>query len=202
MFSITEINHRSVVSPPHVIPFFQTVRLRGNNQIIHGSNRSIPPPPTVFCHFAVSRCELCDTHTHPDPPVLSSNGVYGFVSRGWHFMLNPGWWKSCAQKLIQKWLFQFVCIWKPLFLSVPNDKPHTFYCFFSHLIYFQIGLQLIWPPQSLWSHYQSVDCRHPLWMTNPPNRYSSVHDKTMQKCLLLPLVLSLIERGSFKKLLC
>ena len=53
---------QSVFSTPLVIPFFQTAKLKGNNQIIHGSHRSIPPPPTLLCHFAVSNCELPITH--------------------------------------------------------------------------------------------------------------------------------------------
>jgi len=49
----------------HVIPFFQMSKLRGNNQIIHGSDRSIPPPPTLFCHFPPSlSLSLSLSHSH------------------------------------------------------------------------------------------------------------------------------------------
>lgn len=97
---INQLPEQSVFSLSHVIPFFQMAKLKGNNQIIHGSDRSIPPPPTLLCHVAVSSCELPITHTHtlftsfydldPPPPVQCSNRLYGFVSGGCHFMLNPG----------------------------------------------------------------------------------------------------------------
>lgn len=40
----------------------KTAKLEGNNRIIHGSNWSIPPPPTLSGHFAASSCELLITH--------------------------------------------------------------------------------------------------------------------------------------------
>lgn len=61
VLSIMKINLLSGQSAfylSHVIPFFQ------NNQIIHGSDRSIPPPPTLIATWLSQAASFPIKHTH------------------------------------------------------------------------------------------------------------------------------------------